>query len=131
MQNYLECNSTDEGFERFACPTPDHFGRFRCIEDRLFCDGYYDCPGGEDEERVSCMYYKLVSIESKKAHNSIIHLTMEHKQRKLTHSMSILFLSLSKQFVSHIDILTNTFLTWMKKQNRLNAHRTIEASGMD
>lgn len=56
-----ECNNTEEGFERFACPTPDNLGRYRCIEDRLFCDGYYDCPGGEDEERVSCMYYKLVS----------------------------------------------------------------------
>lgn len=57
----IECNNTEEGFERFACPSPDIFGRYRCIEDRLFCDGYYDCPGGEDEERVSCMYYKLVS----------------------------------------------------------------------
>lgn len=55
-----ECNNTEEGFERFACPSPDDRG-FRCIEDRLFCDGYRDCPGGEDEDRVSCMYYRLVS----------------------------------------------------------------------
>lgn len=57
----IECNRTDEGFERFACPSPDPLGRYRCIEDRLFCDGYKDCPDGEDEDSQSCMFYRLVS----------------------------------------------------------------------
>lgn len=56
-----ECNKTEEGFQRFACPTPDPKDRYVCIEDRSFCDGYFDCPNGEDEDGVNCMYYKLVS----------------------------------------------------------------------
>ncbi len=46
--------------ERFACPTPDHMGRYRCIDDHVLCDGFIDCPEGEDEDRQACMFYKTV-----------------------------------------------------------------------
>lgn len=46
--------------ERFACPTPDHMGRYRCIDDHVLCDGFIDCPTGEDEDRQNCMFYKTV-----------------------------------------------------------------------
>ena len=36
-------------------------GRYRCIEDHVLCDGFIDCPRGEDEDRMSCMFYKTVS----------------------------------------------------------------------
>ena len=47
--------------ERFACPTPDFRGRYRCIDDRALCDGFYDCPGREDEDSKQCLFYKTVS----------------------------------------------------------------------
>lgn len=47
--------------ERFACPTPDVQGRYRCIDDHVLCDGFIDCPEGEDEDRRSCMFYKTVN----------------------------------------------------------------------
>lgn len=47
--------------ERFACPSPDHQGRYRCIDDHVLCDGFIDCPNGEDEDRRACMFYKTVS----------------------------------------------------------------------
>lgn len=50
-----------DGMERFACPTPDVQGRYRCIDDHVLCDGFIDCPEGEDEDRRSCMFYKTVS----------------------------------------------------------------------
>lgn len=50
-----------DGMERFACPTPDRQGRYRCIDDHVLCDGFIDCPDGEDEERQACMFYKTVS----------------------------------------------------------------------
>jgi hypothetical protein len=49
--------------DRFACPTPDRMGRYRCIEDHVLCDGYIDCPKGEDEDRQSCMFFKTVCIK--------------------------------------------------------------------
>lgn len=48
--------------ERFACPTPDHMGRYRCIDDHVLCDGFIDCPAGEDEDRHACMFYKTVRV---------------------------------------------------------------------
>lgn len=50
-----------DGMERFACPSPDRQGRYRCIDDHVLCDGFIDCPDGEDEERQACMFYKTVS----------------------------------------------------------------------
>ena len=58
--------------ERFACPTPDRQGRYRCIDDHVLCDGFIDCPEGEDEERQACMFYKTVSLPIDTLHHYII-----------------------------------------------------------
>uniref|UniRef100_W8BHH9 Uncharacterized protein n=2 Tax=Ceratitis capitata TaxID=7213 RepID=W8BHH9_CERCA len=54
----IECPTAMDGMERFACPTPDLQGRYRCIDDHVLCDGFIDCPEGEDEDRKSCMFHK-------------------------------------------------------------------------
>ncbi|KAJ6215431.1 hypothetical protein RDWZM_009931, partial [Blomia tropicalis] len=54
----IECPSSDSGIDRFACPSPDIYGRFLCIDDQHICNGYMDCPKGEDEDTMSCMFYK-------------------------------------------------------------------------
>lgn len=56
-----ECPPATDGMERFACPTPDRQGRYRCIDDHVLCDGFIDCPEGADEDRQACMFYKTVS----------------------------------------------------------------------
>lgn len=48
--------------ERFACPSADRMGRYHCIDDHALCDGFIDCPTGEDEDRQACMFYKTVSV---------------------------------------------------------------------
>ncbi|KAL0830639.1 hypothetical protein ABMA28_002780 [Loxostege sticticalis] len=53
-----QCPPAADGMERFACPTPDRQGRYRCIDDHVLCDGFIDCPSGEDEDRQACMFYK-------------------------------------------------------------------------
>lgn len=57
-----ECPPAADGMERFACPTPDRQGRYRCIDDHVLCDGFIDCPSGEDEDRQACMFYKTVRV---------------------------------------------------------------------
>lgn len=63
----IECPNADDGMERFACPTADTLGRYRCIDDHVLCDGFIDCPSGEDEDRQSCMFYKTT-----KAHLDVL-----------------------------------------------------------
>uniref|UniRef100_A0A1I8P322 Chitin-binding type-2 domain-containing protein n=1 Tax=Stomoxys calcitrans TaxID=35570 RepID=A0A1I8P322_STOCA len=63
----IECPTAMDGMERFACPTPDVQGRYRCIDDHVLCDGFIDCPEGEDEDRRSCMFYKTT-----KAHLDVL-----------------------------------------------------------
>jgi len=60
----VECPRSNDRMERFACPSPDFRGRFRCIDDRSLCDGFFDCPGREDESPEQCLFYKTVSIYS-------------------------------------------------------------------
>lgn len=58
---FTECPASEDGMERFACPTADRMGRYHCIDDHVLCDGFIDCPTGEDEDRQACMFYKTVS----------------------------------------------------------------------
>ncbi|RWS29985.1 hypothetical protein B4U80_01324 [Leptotrombidium deliense] len=53
-----KCPAAEDGTERFACPSADKLGRYRCIDDHVLCDGYIDCPNAEDEDRMSCMFFK-------------------------------------------------------------------------
>lgn len=61
LLKFSECPPATDGMERFACPTPDRQGRYRCIDDHVLCDGFIDCPEGADEDRQACMFYKTVS----------------------------------------------------------------------
>ena len=51
---------TNDRMQRFACPTPDFRGRYRCIDDRALCNGFFDCPGREDEKPDQCLFFKTV-----------------------------------------------------------------------
>ncbi|CAG0886483.1 unnamed protein product [Cyprideis torosa] len=53
-----ECPPASDGFDRFACPSPDTFGRYKCIDAHALCDGYIDCPEKQDEDRMACMFFK-------------------------------------------------------------------------
>ncbi|VVC35748.1 Low-density lipoprotein (LDL) receptor class A repeat,Low-density lipoprotein (LDL) receptor class A [Cinara cedri] len=63
----IECPATNDGFERFACPTADGEGRFKCIDDHVLCDGYIDCPNADDEDPKNCFFFKTT-----KAHLDIL-----------------------------------------------------------
>lgn len=63
----IECPVSEDGMERFACPTADRMGRFHCIDDHVLCDGFLDCPSGEDEDRQACLFYKTT-----KAHLDVL-----------------------------------------------------------
>ncbi|GFT78713.1 uncharacterized protein NPIL_189711 [Nephila pilipes] len=64
---HIECAPSDDGLERFACPTPDRMGRYRCIDDHMLCDGFIDCAAAEDEDRMACMFFRTT-----KAHLDVL-----------------------------------------------------------
>ena len=62
---FTECPRSEDRMERFACPSPDFRGRYRCIDDRSLCDGFFDCPSREDENPEMCLFYKTVGCYQK------------------------------------------------------------------
>ncbi|KAI0207596.1 hypothetical protein LSAT2_007741, partial [Lamellibrachia satsuma] len=54
------CPLAEDGLQLFACPTPNEFGEFKCIDDSALCDLKEHCPNGEDEDRTVCMFHKMV-----------------------------------------------------------------------
>ena len=55
-----ECPLAEDGLQLFACPTPNEFGQFKCIDDSELCDQTDHCPNGEDEDKTVCMFHKMV-----------------------------------------------------------------------
>uniref|UniRef100_A0AAU6PAU2 Venom peptide n=1 Tax=Comana monomorpha TaxID=1555636 RepID=A0AAU6PAU2_9NEOP len=63
-----ECSPEEDGTVRFACPTTDAQGRYRCIADHQICDATRDCPNGEEEDPKACMMF----YKSANAHLNIL-----------------------------------------------------------
>ena len=62
--SFTEC---DEG--SFKCDTSV---RGRCLPDTWLCDGYTDCPGGEDEQQQICgLYETIYRVNTKHSHNVV------------------------------------------------------------
>ena len=78
-----ECPRSEDRMERFACPSPDFRGRYRCIDDRSLCDGFFDCPAREDENPDMCLFYKTVSkLESTLIGNSLAKYDVKQTRKK-------------------------------------------------
>ena len=91
--------------ERFACPSPDFRGRYRCIDDRSLCDGFFDCPDREDENPDMCLFYKTVSVN-----NFVMN---AGKKARLLYILTLCFLD-HLQTKAHLDILAEALLRWAR-----------------
>lgn len=56
-----ECGDSSSA-DLIACPSPSARGEFFCISEEYLCDKRMDCPNGEDEDLVSCMFHQWVSL---------------------------------------------------------------------
>lgn len=57
----IECGDSSSA-DLIACPSPSARGEFFCIREEYLCDKRMDCPNGEDEDLVSCMFHQWVSL---------------------------------------------------------------------
>ncbi|XP_033740587.1 uncharacterized protein LOC117327634 [Pecten maximus] len=57
----IEC--ADE--TQIPCPTPTTGNIYYCISRTAFCDSRFNCPYGEDENPIACMFYKLIDMKVK------------------------------------------------------------------
>nr|XP_022295384.1 uncharacterized protein LOC111105399 [Crassostrea virginica] len=53
----IQCDETS-AVDLIACPSPNNKGQLFCISEEFLCDKKMDCPNGEDEELVSCMFHQ-------------------------------------------------------------------------
>jgi len=106
---FLECPPADDGMERFACPTPDNLGRYRCVDDHVLCDGFVDCPGREDEDRQACMFYKTVSLFASFTWHYLI------KDKNVVVSYTLFVLLLKHQYKQVEINLLRLFLDFCRK----------------
>lgn len=58
---FVECGDSSSP-DLIACPSPNARGEFFCISEEYLCDKRMDCPNGEDEDLVSCMFHQWVSL---------------------------------------------------------------------
>ena len=103
--SFSECPRSEDRMERFACPSPDFRGRYRCIDDRSLCDGFFDCPDREDENPDMCLFYKTVSV------NYLVLSSYEWKKGRIV--LTICFLDYL-QTKAHLDILAEALLRWAR-----------------
>ncbi|XP_076079866.1 uncharacterized protein LOC143049971 [Mytilus galloprovincialis] len=74
----IECNKYEGSEDLIACPTPDAYQTFYCIEDRHLCDQQLNCPNGEDENLIGCMFFKWANSFFRKIEEALI-----NKDRRL------------------------------------------------
>ena len=97
-----ECPTSEGNMERFACPTPDRMGRYLCIDDHVLCDGFIDCPSGEDEDRHACMFYKTVCMK-----RSLQHTLLRPKTQVPVFDSIHIFLELASFSPAHSSLHPN------------------------
>ncbi|VDP18839.1 unnamed protein product, partial [Soboliphyme baturini] len=56
----LECPKVHGKVTQLLCPSRRRHGYHVCIDETALCNGRPDCPYGEDEDAVNCLFYKTV-----------------------------------------------------------------------
>ncbi|VVD00478.1 unnamed protein product [Leptidea sinapis] len=85
-----KCPPAADGMERFACPTPDRQGRYRCIDDHVLCDGFIDCPSDR------------LSVHPNTLANDLLIRPRAMKRLK------------RKDTKAHLDVLADALLRWAR-----------------
>lgn len=88
----IQCGDSSSA-DLIACPSPSARGEFFCISEEYLCDKRMDCPNGEDEDLVSCMFhqwantfFKAISESLTKMKSSVMNLRRSLEDMKINNS---------------------------------------------
>lgn len=63
------------GKERLACPSRSRRGYHVCISLEELCDHRAQCPNGEDESPLACLFYRTTMAQFKRVVDAVVSLT--------------------------------------------------------
>ena len=86
-----ECPSSIGGNRRFYCPSTNERQEWVCITFEQLCNTQKDCPQGDDEDELMCLYHRPVSIQW--------HLQITLMSRDFRHFYEAKYLVLEADFV--------------------------------
>lgn len=61
----IVCPKSEDNTDMLACPTPDIWKRIHCIDYFSLCDRKINCPNGEDEDPVMCLFHTATDMYMK------------------------------------------------------------------
>lgn len=64
----IECADKET---QIPCPTPTLGNEYYCISRTALCDSQINCPYGEDENLIACMFYKSIDMKLKDIFNAM------------------------------------------------------------
>ncbi|CDW51744.1 hypothetical protein TTRE_0000000301 [Trichuris trichiura] len=73
--NAYECPRVHGKITQLLCPSRRLHGYRVCIDESALCNGKPDCPYGEDEDAVSCLFYKTTMRYFKTVVDTVVELT--------------------------------------------------------
>ncbi|KRX95354.1 hypothetical protein T4E_789 [Trichinella pseudospiralis] len=81
--NSYDCPRVHGKITQLLCPSRRLHGYRVCIDESALCNGRPDCPYGEDEDAVSCLFYKTTMRYFKTVVDTVVELTdVMFRQRK-------------------------------------------------
>ncbi|KRZ87796.1 hypothetical protein T08_5836 [Trichinella sp. T8] len=81
--NGYDCPRVHGKITQLLCPSRRLHGYRVCIDESALCNGRPDCPYGEDEDAVSCLFYKTTMRYFKTVVDTVVELTdVMFRQRK-------------------------------------------------
>ncbi|VDN58316.1 unnamed protein product [Dracunculus medinensis] len=81
------CVASRYGHKQMLCPSRSSHHYDVCITSEQLCDDNIDCPGGEDENAINCLFYKSTKEQLKHIYNTVLlladHATKQNSHREL------------------------------------------------
>ncbi|XP_045196537.1 uncharacterized protein LOC123551568 [Mercenaria mercenaria] len=78
----IVCPKSEHNNDMLACPTPDTWKRIHCIDYYSLCDRKINCPNGEDEDPIMCLFHSATDMKIKNIMETMYKLYRKSQERQ-------------------------------------------------